>query len=59
MVEIDSKLNCWFSYIPKTGSGGRASLPTYNQYFLQKKFREWGIYPNIVEQREGEIDKIL
>ena len=35
------------------------TLPIRNAYFIYKKFREWGIYPNIIEQRDVEIDKIL
>lgn len=60
IVEIDADLDCWIYYIkPKDGTDHSHTLPTQNQYYVQKKFREWGIYPDLMEQREGEIDKVL
>tara|TARA_R110000772_G_scaffold43995_6_gene101266 strand:- start:448 stop:816 length:369 start_codon:yes stop_codon:yes gene_type:complete len=57
-VFIFSDLSMEVSYI-KDAEMIVESLPIRNAYFIYKKFREWSIYPNIVEQREGEIEKLV
>lgn len=41
VVHIDTLLNCWVFYLREM----LHSLPTRNQYEVQKRFRNWGFMP--------------
>tara|TARA_R110000772_G_scaffold20466_2_gene56738 strand:+ start:53979 stop:54353 length:375 start_codon:yes stop_codon:yes gene_type:complete len=59
-VFIFEDLSMEVSYADESGNDMVIeSLPIRNPYFIYKKFREWSIYPNIIEQRESEIEKLL
>lgn len=63
-IEISINLDCSFYMLTEYDGSDTymphwKSLHTFNQYETQKKFRDWGIYPNKAEEREEEIKKLL
>ena len=57
-IIIGTNLDIEFSYYDKE-IANVISLPKRNQYWVYKKFREWGLYPDEAEKREEEINKLV